>query len=346
MPTRSPESEPAQPRVGVRGFLTSSDGGRFVLRLFLGVTFTFAALQKLANPAFFRASASGSFAAQLNGAVLTSPLHHLLDFALHAPTLIASLIALGELAVGLGTLAGLFGRFAALGGMALSLSFFLTVSYNDSPYYYGADIVFLFAWTPFVLAGPGALSLDAWIHDHVARRAGAEPEGTDLGRRVVLGRLGAAGALGALGVVLGGLTDLIGRHEAPSVASGGTGTTTAGSSAPASTGGSGGSASARGQRIARASEVSVGGAFAFTDSSLGIPAYLVHPSADRFLAFSRICTHAGCTVGFSQSAGEFLCPCHGSIFNATTGAVIAGPAPSPLPEIALTEADGTIYLSD
>ena len=97
----------------------------------------------------------------------TSPLHHLLDPALHAPVVVAVLVALGEIAVGLGTLVGLFGRVAATGGALLSLSFFLTVSFRDNPYYYGADIVFLFAGTPFVLGGSGAFSLDGIF----ARRA-------------------------------------------------------------------------------------------------------------------------------------------------------------------------------
>jgi Rieske Fe-S protein len=39
----------------------------------------------------------------------------------------------------------------------------------------------------------------------------------------------------------------------------------------------------------------------------------------------------GCTV---KPAGKELdCPCHGSVYNALTGAVIHGPAPKPLPSI-------------
>jgi thiosulfate dehydrogenase [quinone] large subunit len=46
----------------------------------------------------------------------------------------------------------------------LSLTLFLTVSFHSSPYYTGADIVFLFAWSPLLLAGAGGvLSLDAVI---------------------------------------------------------------------------------------------------------------------------------------------------------------------------------------
>src|ERR1035441_1969507 len=49
------------------------------LRLFLGVTFLFAGLQKLANPAFFRSSSPASIHAQLAGAVRSSPIHGLLS---------------------------------------------------------------------------------------------------------------------------------------------------------------------------------------------------------------------------------------------------------------------------
>jgi len=84
----------------------------------------------------------------------------------------------GELAVGVGTVLGLRARLAAAGGLALSLMLFLTVSFHSAPYYTGADIVFAFAWTPLLLAGPGSvLSLDAAIKDWAGRHgisAGAE----------------------------------------------------------------------------------------------------------------------------------------------------------------------------
>ena len=48
--------------------------------------------------------------------------------------------------------------------------------------------------------------------------------------------------------------------------------------------------------------------------------------------FSAICTHQGCTVGSVQN-GQVLCPCHGSRFDAQTGAVISGPAALPLPPV-------------
>jgi len=142
------------------------------LRAFLGITFCFAGLQKLANPNFFNANSPSGIQAQLIASIRISPLHSLLGHFLHYATPIGVLIALGELAVGLGTLLGLWTRLAALGGAVLSLTLFLTVSYHASPYYTGADIVFLFAWLPLIVAGSGGvLSLDAVIASWTKREA-------------------------------------------------------------------------------------------------------------------------------------------------------------------------------
>ena len=141
------------------------------LRAFLGFTFCFAGLQKLANPRFFDASDPASIQAQLAGAAHRSPIHALISPLTHVAVPLGIVIAFGELAVGVGTLLGFRARAAAAGGVALSLMLFLTVSFHSSPYYTGADIVFAFAWTPLLLAGSGpVLSLDAAIADWAARR--------------------------------------------------------------------------------------------------------------------------------------------------------------------------------
>src|SRR5919198_1328503 len=75
-------------------------------------------------------------------------------------------VAILEIAIGLCALFGLATRYAAAGGLALNLLLFLTASWNTSPYFLGSDIVFAFAWLPFVLTGAeGQPALD-----HVAER--------------------------------------------------------------------------------------------------------------------------------------------------------------------------------
>lgn len=56
-----------------------------------------------------------------------------------------------------------------------------------------------------------------------------------------------------------------------------------------------------------------------------------------YLAYSKMCTHAGCPVGLYQElTQQLLCPCHQSVFDVLDGAQpVFGPAPRPLPQLPL-----------
>ena len=158
--------------------------GRWLLplRAFLGGTFLYAGMQKLADRNFFDSHAPNSIQAQLRGAARTSPIGGLLRAAGHMPVEVGVAIALAELAVGLAALLGLWTRAAAAGGMLLAAGFLAAVSWHSRPYYLGPDIVFLFAWTPLLLAGAG----DQWSLDrYLADRARAE-RGLAAGGKVVV----------------------------------------------------------------------------------------------------------------------------------------------------------------
>jgi thiosulfate dehydrogenase [quinone] large subunit len=121
--------------------------------------------------------------------------------------------------------------------------------------------------------------------------------------------------------------------------------TTARSAVPAATGSPSGTvapASAAGTAIGPASAVPVGQAASFTDPASGSPAIIIQPSAGSFVAFSAICTHAGCTVQYDPSTVELVCPCHGGTYNARTGQVLQGPPPAPLQPIAVHVVGGQI----
>jgi Rieske Fe-S protein len=49
----------------------------------------------------------------------------------------------------------------------------------------------------------------------------------------------------------------------------------------------------------------------------------------RLYALAITCPHLGCSYGLDTGGKQFLCPCHGSIFN-LKGQVLHGPAANPL----------------
>ncbi|MFJ5261385.1 DoxX family protein [Streptomyces sp. NPDC088387] len=143
------------------------------LRVFLGVTFIYAGLDKLTDSAFLKDSGAGSIGDMMRGVKDSSAIPALVDLALNNPVGFGYAIAFGELAVGLGTLFGLLSRLAALGGALISLSLWLTVSWASDPYYYGNDLAYLMAWLPLVLAGAPVLSLDAALRARRRARTGS-----------------------------------------------------------------------------------------------------------------------------------------------------------------------------
>jgi Rieske Fe-S protein len=112
------------------------------------------------------------------------------------------------------------------------------------------------------------------------------------------------------------------------------------SSAPAAPASSAAGASSQAANaLAATSDIPVGGGKIFT----GPKVVVTQPSANEFRAFSAICTHMGCTVS-DVSNGTIDCPCHGSQYSISTGAVVGGPAPKPLPTEPIKVSGGSIFL--
>ena len=137
------------------------------LRLFLGVTFLYAGIQKFTDAQFFHPGTVGYIGRQMLTFARSSPIGGLLsNLVVPHALFFGYLIALGEIAVGLGILFGFLFRPAAFFGMLLSFTFFLSVTWHVYPYFYGADIVFVFGWLTLLLNGPlntGLPTLDEYI---------------------------------------------------------------------------------------------------------------------------------------------------------------------------------------
>jgi Rieske Fe-S protein len=74
------------------------------------------------------------------------------------------------------------------------------------------------------------------------------------------------------------------------------------------------------------SDIPVGGGAIYAAAKVVV----TQPASGQYKAFSAVCTHVGCIVN-KVTNGTIDCPCHGSEFKITNGAVVTGPAPSPLP---------------
>lgn len=61
-------------------------------------------------------------------------------------------------------------------------------------------------------------------------------------------------------------------------------------------------------------------------------------------AINAVCTHLGCVVPWNRAANKYICPCHGSQYDAT-GKVIRGPAPLSLALAHVDDVEGTAVLS-
>ncbi len=317
------------------------------LRFFVGATFVYAGIDKLVDPRFLQATGPGSIGEQLTGFTHASPLAGLVTvFALPFPVLIGVLMALAEIAIGIGALTGLLYRASAAAGAAVSLLFFLTASWTVHPYYYGPDLPYAAGWLTLALAGHGGLTvlhvpfLDSYAPDD-------DPGEASPGRRAVL----QGGIVAAATVVVAGVGGMWGalfagpNERGPlAVASPTPGVGAAGASptppVPAASAPGASSAPAASPAPAASSAPPVAGqlatltslqprtAIAFVDPTSGDPGVLIRLANGSVVAFDAVCTHAGCTVYYDPPSGLLGCPCHGAVFDPTHNAdVLQGPAP-------------------
>ncbi|MFE7564963.1 Rieske (2Fe-2S) protein [Kitasatospora sp. NPDC057500] len=92
--------------------------------------------------------------------------------------------------------------------------------------------------------------------------------------------------------------------------------------------------------VGPASAVPVGGGTVYREKKIVV----TQPAEGQFKAFSAKCTHAGCIVDQVKNQ-QIQCPCHSSLFGITDGAVLDGPAKSPLPEYTVAVEDGNLKVT-
>ena len=350
---RSTANEPRPQREPVRRVRRAAPGGPppplegvvlalVLLRVFLGLTFVYAGLDKLIDPTFLRAAGPGSIGEQLAAFARDSPISILVQvIAQPLPIVTGLLISVVEIAIGLGALTGLLFRLAATGGAGLSIVFWLTASWAIKPYYYGPDLPYAAGWIVLALSGHGGrFTLLDWL----SRAVDPYDEPISLERRRLLegGVLGlGAVALAALGGTLG--SAFLGSRgtgvglDTPSPADPGSGQASSSPTGPPGT--------VVGTVAALTSH---GGSLVFQDPVSGDPAVIVKLASGRFVAFDAVCTHAGCTVEYDTGSKVLFCPCHGATFDpARKAAVLGGPTNVPLTElpISVDSRTGNISLS-
>lgn len=389
------------------------------LRLFLGISFIAAGLDKLTDPQFFNPSAPGYIGQQLTGFAQHSPLHLMLtNLAVPNATLFGWLVLLGELAIGLGTLVGLFTRTAAIFGALISFILWLTASWQVVPFFLGSDLPYAIGWITLAIAGAHPVwSLDGFIKMNVEREQAfpAQPQqfrqpkagrgalnkgynqpaalpftatnsaGTDmnLARRRFLT---VAGATLVVGLTTGAAWAKTWEEEgnkatafksmaagavsssnaaAPISSAPNSGDTVPATTAPDNTPTAANAANSTtiepattgsnaattavpatpksqatptkpaapavvGTKLTALSSLPVGAAVKFTTPDTSEPAILIHESNGSVKAFSTVCTHEGCEVSYYQAYHALACPCHGAVFDITTGSPVQGPARRPL----------------
>jgi len=272
-----------------------------LLRLWLGITFTYAGIDKALDGGFLNPEATTYIGRQLAGFAQQSPISPLLNKMIEHATLVGAGTMVGEIAIGLATLFGVLPFLAAIAGAGLSASLWLSSSFYTTPYFLASDTAYLIMWLVFALS--------------VMPRKRTVSRVLNVDRRGAIG----IGVVGVLSIAFASLGNFFAR-PAKIASSTAKVVTKKGGSAPANA-------------IAAISDLNVGSALQIKLAS-GDPGILIRTATDAVCAFSAVCTHEGCTVDYHTASKELICPCHGARFDPLqNGKAIAGPTRTPLTEL-------------
>jgi cytochrome b6-f complex iron-sulfur subunit len=74
------------------------------------------------------------------------------------------------------------------------------------------------------------------------------------------------------------------------------------------------------------------------------PVLVIRSADGRLRAFSAICTHLQCIVGYVAERNQIECPCHRGVYT-MDGENVSGPPPRRLGELPVTVNEGSVVLS-
>jgi menaquinol-cytochrome c reductase iron-sulfur subunit len=72
--------------------------------------------------------------------------------------------------------------------------------------------------------------------------------------------------------------------------------------------------------------------------------WLYSEDGETFKAYNAHCTHLGCAYAYDKETKTFVCPCHRGVFDVKTGAVLGGPPPRGLDELAVEVRDSAVFV--
>lgn len=93
-------------------------------------------------------------------------------------------------------------------------------------------------------------------------------------------------------------------------------------------------------RIDGAEKLLPGSSLYFEYPTRNDPAVLLRSNEGEYTAYSRKCSHAGCSVDFDAARRCLKCPCHQGTFETRMGNVVYGPPKKPLDQIVLQARSG------
>jgi len=297
-----------------------------ILRAFLGVTFLYAGLQKFLDPGFLHAGSPTYIGTQLEGFARSTPAAPLMRVLEHVPWLVGVCVAVTELAVGIAVLAGIGLITASVIGLSINVVLWLSATWHVHPYFLGSDSIYAVAWL--------ALIVGSW---QVAMLRGSLVAGLAIALGGIASAVAGPPSAASSGIAVAGGSDRAARTPTRTA----TTPPATGSPSPSS------APSIPGRTIANLDSLQVGQALGFTAPGVG-PAAVVRLANDNVVAYSRVCTHAGCIVGYSESSQLFVCPCHGAEFDPARQAdpVPGSPTSTPLQmvRVVVDKATGDVIL--